>query len=234
MAENSMEKDLRYLYSTCFRDLFFETRATRMLSLLSPLVSGWSYLPMTNWSAGPEYYAHICNDLIINKKESVIEAGSGISTILMARLIKKNNLKTKIISIDHDPIWQNVIAHCLETDGIAENVQFICSPLAQQGEYSWYDKSKIVLPENFVTDTIVIDGPIGNAPMARYEAIPFLKKYLSSECYTIYLHDTDRPDEQETIRRWLEILPNSAVQTMWRYSVIQFGTAFWFAPQTVA
>ena len=233
MLKKWIAHQLRYLYYVFSKNLQNEVYAGRVFFSLSPLISGWTYLPITDWAAGPEYYAHICNDIIINNKLSVVEAGSGISTILLARLIKKNNLKTKILSIDHDAGWQEVVAHCLETDGVKDAVEFVCSPLVRNGQYSWYDKCQIVLPIDFVVDTIVVDGPIGDVPMARYGAIPFLREYLSNECYTIYLHDTDRADEQETIRRWAEMLPKGVVENRGRYSVIQFGSKFCFSPQSL-
>lgn len=214
-------------------NLFRNVRSNRSLSMLSPLITGWSYLPITDWAPGPEFYVHICNDIIINQKRSIVEFGSGITTILMARLLAKNNLDAKIISIDHDEKWQDIISHCCKMDNIGKYIQFICSPIAQEGKYSWYTASKIQFPADFVADTVVVDGPIGGQTMARYGAIPFIKKYLSKEYYTIYLHDTDRPDEQKILRAWHEMLPGSRMISRWRYSLLLFGTRFDFDPQSV-
>ena len=233
MLKSWIAKKLRYAFGICSKGLYEEAHATKLLAQLSPLIAGWSYLPLTDWAAGPEYYAHICNDMIVNNKKNVVEVGSGISTILLARLIKKNNLATKVISIDHDANWQAIVAQCLENDGIREFVEFVSSPLVQQGGYLWYDRSRIGLPKDFVADTIIVDGPIGNVAMARYGALPYLKEYLSNDCYTIYLHDTDRFDEQEVINRWVKMLPGAEIDIRLRYTVIRYGTKFCFSPQRV-
>lgn len=225
-------KKIRLFYARVSRNLYEEVHADRVLSFLSPLFVGWTYLPITDWAAGPEYYAHICNDIVINRKKMVVETGSGISTILLARLIKKNNLNTKIVSIDHDAVWQNIVAQNLEADGIDDIVEFKHCPLVQREGVSWYDTESIVFPENFVVDTVVVDGPIGNVPMARLGAVPFLKQYLSPECYTIYLHDTDREEEQRIVSIWTESLPSAEIKWYPRYAIFQFGTAFCFSPQS--
>lgn len=215
-------------------NVFRDVRSTRSLSMLSPLIGGWSYLPITDWAPGPEFYVHICNDIIINQKHSIVEFGSGITTILMARLLARNDLDAKIISIDHDETWQKIVHHCCKADNIAQYIQFICSPIVEEGQYSWYAPSKIQLPPDFVADTVVVDGPIGVTTMARYGAIPFIKKYLSKDSYTIYLHDTDRPDEQKVLRAWHEMLPGTRMIFRWRYSLLLFGTRFDFDPQSVS
>ena len=163
------------------RNVFRDVRSNRAFSMLSPLIGGWSYLPITDWAPGPEFYVHICNDIIINQKHSIVEFGSGITSILMARLLAKNDLDAKIISIDHDDTWQNIIHQCCMADNIEKYIQFICSPIVQDGKYSWYTPSKIQLAPDFVADTVVVDGPIGATPMARYGAIPFIKNYLSKK-----------------------------------------------------
>lgn len=214
------------------RNLFRNALSNRSLSMLSPLIGGWSYLPITDWAPGPEFYVHICNDIIINQRHGIVEFGSGVSTILMARLLARNKLDAKIISIDHDATWQNIVSHCCQADNIEKYIQFICSPIAEEGKYSWYTTSKIQLPADFVADTVVVDGPLGRQPMARYGAIPFIKKYLSKNSYTIYLHDTDRPDEQKILHAWHEMLPGTRLISRWRYSLLLFGTRFDFDPQT--
>ena len=224
-------KKVRYFHAACSKNLYDEAHATRLLTSLSPLIVDWTYLPITDWAAGPEYYAHICNDIVVNGKNNVVECGSGISTILMARLINKNNLPAKIVSIDHDADWQHVVAKILESDGIRDVVQFMHSPLESTDGYSWYDTKRLNFPEGFCVDTVIVDGPIGNVPLARYGAVPYLHKFLSRKCYTIYLHDTDRRDELEISQRWTAMLPDSTVEYRSRYVVFQFGTRFCFSPQ---
>lgn len=208
-------------------------QSSRIANFLSPLLVNFSYLPLTDAAAGPHYYAHILNDIIINNKKNIVDIGSGISTILIARLLKINNIPASVISIDHDRNWQNIVNNILKRDGIDHYVSFITSPIIKSNKYTWYDKKKIVFPDNYYIDTLLVDGPIGmTSHLARLEAVPFLKKYLSSDCYTIYLHDTDRPDEKEIVRLWVTELPDAKVSAFNRYTLFSYGNKFEFYPQS--
>lgn len=233
MIKKYIKTKLYNLYSTISRQPYTEAHATRLSLILSPLTTNWTYLPWTNSAAGPEFYVHICNDIVINKKKNIIEFGSGVSTLLLARLIKLNGLSVHILSIDHDQEWQETISKILKNEHTEEYVHFINADIVKEGEYTWYDKNKITVPDNFLIDTVIVDGPIGDKPMARLGAIPFIQKKLSQECYTIYLHDTDREDEMNIIQEWSKLLPNATVNIKNRYTVLQFGTKFCFEPQTV-
>lgn len=209
-------------------------QSARITNFLAPLLVNFSYLPLTDAAAGPHYYAHILNDIIINNKKSIVDIGSGISTILIARLLKINNISASIISIDHDKNWQNIVSSILKRDGVDQYVTFIDSPIIKSNEYTWYDKTKIVFPDDYSIDTLLIDGPIGiTAHLARFEAVPFLKKYLSRNCYTIYLHDTDRPDEKEIVRLWAMDLPYAKISVFNRYTLFSYGNKFEFYPQSI-
>lgn len=229
LLKNMFKKFIRY-----FHKRYYEVHATRVLSTLSPLITNWTYLPFTDWAAGPEYYAHICNDILINRKRSIVEVGTGISTILLARLIKKNNINAKIMSIDHNAEWQSVVEKNLEADGIRDVVEFICSPVVQINNHFWYDTSRMNFAKDFFVDTLIVDGPIGGmAPRARYGAVPYFQKFLSQNCYTIYLHDTDREDELNISSEWSTLLKDSQVEYHNRYAIWKFNTNFDFSPQSV-
>jgi hypothetical protein len=46
-----------------------------------------AYLP---WSAGtmrPAVFVTVCNDIVLNDRRRIVELGSGISTVLLARLL---------------------------------------------------------------------------------------------------------------------------------------------------
>lgn len=234
LLKNVFKKFVFRIYEAASKKLYDEVHATRELSMLSSLIVNWTYLPFTDWAAGPEYYAHICNDIIINRKQSIVEVGSGISTIILARLIKKNNINAKFISIDQSAEWQSVVEQNLESDGIRDVVEFIHTPVVQTDNYVWYDTSRMSFAKDFFVDTLIVDGPIGEiAPGVRYEAVPYFKKFLSKNCYTIYLHDIDRNEEFKISRDWSVLLPNTQVEYHNRYAVWKYGTVFCFSPQSV-
>ena len=66
----------------------------------------------------------------------------------------------------------------------------------------WYDLAK--LPDIGEIDVLLVDGPIGAiAEQARYPAFPLLADRLADGGLVV-LDDTNRPEEQEVVRRWLE------------------------------
>ncbi len=179
------------------------------IDLLQNLLVGRPYLPFSGSALRPYCMAHILNDIIINQRLNIIEFGCGLSTILIARLASLNQLPVKIVSIDHDPGWSQLIKNCLETeklDGIADVILAPLVPcsLALEGN-TWYDMQ--ILNQHLhgkKFDMVIIDGPPAyeqSKKLARFPAFPFTKDFIEKR-YSIYLDDVNRNGEQEIIRRW--------------------------------
>jgi hypothetical protein len=59
-------------------------------------------------------------------------------------------------------------------------------------------------------DVLVVDGPPGDTGLlARYPAVPVLRKAMSPTC-VVLLDDANRADEQAIGKRWAEVLGGSA------------------------
>src|SRR6056297_1343150 len=58
-------------------------------------------LPKKPWSITPETLAELDYWLYVNKPKTVLECGSGLSTLIFARYAK-NNPEATVISLDHD------------------------------------------------------------------------------------------------------------------------------------
>jgi hypothetical protein len=179
------------------------------ISLLQPLLNGYPFLPFTGASLRPFCLVHILNDIVINGRKSIIEFGSGLSTIMMGRLVKKNNLNVTVFSVEHDKEWAKVMEGILDNEGLTEIVTVACIPLKewelQGSKYNWYDielLSHSIEARQF--DMVLIDGPPAwekGKEMARYPALPFIREKLSAE-HSIYLDDADRPGEQYVLEMW--------------------------------
>ena len=72
---------------------------------LKSLFSESTFTPMTTWSISPSTILHVLNDISINQPKNIIEFGSGISTIYIAKLIKLNKLKVKFFVVESDNTW---------------------------------------------------------------------------------------------------------------------------------
>jgi hypothetical protein len=180
--------------------------------LIQDLVKFPEYFATTTSSLRFHTLAVILNDIIINKRQSIIEFGAGISTLAIANLIKKNNLECSFISVEDNEEWFNYIKSFLMKNDLGQNVKLIYAPLAKSDlaleNNLWY--SVQVLNENISSDfkfsLAIIDGPAAWKPeirLSRYPAVPYLINFLSGE-FSLYLDDVNRKGEKEIISLWDE------------------------------
>ena len=179
---------------------------------INSLLAECIYLPFSKASLNFSSLAVVLNDIIVNNRKTIVEFGCGISTIVIAKLIKRNSLKgVKIISIENDVKWLNVIQNLIETENLKESVHLVHAKL-EKSEFSldnnlWYDNDPILSILNSFgkkVDCVLIDGPAAwykDVYRSRYPAFPFIHKYLDRDC-AIFLDDTNRDGEKEIIEMW--------------------------------
>jgi hypothetical protein len=183
------------------------------LNLLQPLIQGYPFLPFTGSSFRPFCLAHILNDIIVNNRENIIEFGSGISTVLIGRLVKKNSLKTKILSVDHDESWLKVLSKLIENEKLEDIVSLLHAPLSENNlaleNNKWYNLEVLThSTKGFNYDMVIVDGPPAweaTKSKSRYPALPFMIDKLSGK-YSIYLDDAHRVGERIILKKWEEDL----------------------------
>lgn len=190
--------------------LKWDLRDLVALQMLAPLDG--SYLPWTEWSLRPSGLAAICNEIVLSGRETVVECGSGPSTVVLARLLRQLG-RGHLSSFEHDPEWAGTIRSLVAAEGLDEWVSvtlapLTTSPLSLDGA-RWYDPEAISagLPSAPV-DLLVVDGPPalpGGDESARYPAVPFLRTALADD-WTIVLDDVDRPAEEGIVTLWEEDL----------------------------
>lgn len=178
------------------------------MGLLQSLLNGYPYIPFTTFSFRPFCLNVILNDIIINHRKSIIEFGSGISTVLIGRLIKKNDLHTTIISFEHNDVWVDVMKKMLKNEQLDDVVQIVHAPLKESAFSTfspWYDPEVIENSiENNRFDLVVVDGPPAwekAKEKARYPALPFLKERLT-DTFCILLDDANRAGEKNVLQLW--------------------------------
>lgn len=162
------------------------------------------FFPFSNYTISCFDLNEICKELALSKPQSLLEFGSGLSTLVIAKLFE-NNLDFKIISIEHDLDWINFMNGIIVENGLT-NIEIIHSKLIE-AKYEafnglWYDLDLEKLP---LFDVILVDGPPCNAknrPYSRFFSINAIKSKLKSGGY-IYLDDADRPGEKKIIHDWV-------------------------------
>lgn len=162
-------------------------------------LSGELVIPYNAWSISPQGMMVIINHILVNDVKTIVEFGTGISTIFLNNLSIKNNLDLKIISVDHDAAWQKKIKEKYN----ATNVEYITCALNSKmkfknEEYTWYDISNLQKIEKQKVDFVIIDAPIGNNSLwERAGAFEFFKQELNRSKFSCFLDDTNQTKLKE-------------------------------------
>jgi predicted O-methyltransferase YrrM len=179
------------------------------------------------WALDPTSLLEISFLVRRAQPKTVLELGSGTSTVWMAYVLEKTG--GRLISFEHDAEYAERTRLLLSTHGlghVAEVRHAPLRPLVIAGEeFKWYDLDAFADLSDI--DLLVVDGPPGaTGPVARLPALHVLEDKLSAAA-SVVLDDIERPDEQDIVRRWTEsvaglvrereIFSRQAVLTYTRY-----------------
>ncbi len=170
-------------------------------------------LPWTSSAPRPGLVCCLIDDIRINRRRTIIEFGSGVSSLVVARALDPRT--QRLLSFEHDEDWANHVSDQLDRLNLADRCQVVHAPL-KSCELSiessqWYD---IDVVRNCVeslevdVDVVICDGPPAysrDTRMARYPAIPALQSMLANR-YSVYLDDIDRSSERKIAKRWSNLL----------------------------
>jgi predicted O-methyltransferase YrrM len=163
----------------------------------------------------PAGLATVCNDIVLNGRCRIVEFGSGVSTVLLARLLCQRWPRGgfRLAAVEHDARWARWVTGQLDREGIGSDVVVVHAPLtphphAERG-LSWYDDDTVTAGLHSALrgdpiDLLLVDGPpayTAGHGLARYPALPVLLDRLVPGA-TVVLDDAERPGEQEVLRRW--------------------------------
>jgi len=200
------------------------------LQLLNNLLPKSIFIPLTLWSISPSTVLHIANEIVINNRKSIIEIGSGFSTLVIAQLIKSNNLDIEFCSVESNKEWIQILKDQLKKEKLFDHVNIIYAPLTSSSytfkqHKNWYDVNILdkFLANKFF-DLVIVDGPPGNEKYSRFGAISYLQNKLKKDFF-ILLDDTYRPEEYEIIEEWSNILKVN-FQKFNVYSIISNSITF--------
>ncbi len=165
--------------------------------------------PMTGWAATPELAVTVLRQIIFNKPQTIVELGSGVTTLINGYGLEKYSPNGKLISLDHDEDYAEITRRELHQHGLSTFIDLRFAPLIDtdlNGEqFKWYDLSDF--PGDTEIDILIVDGPpVSTVKFARYPALPLLADHLSKSC-KIIIHDTNRKEETGIVKRWLKEFP---------------------------
>lgn len=212
----------------------YDTLASLLLHRLFPK---GTILPFTPFSLNPNTILHIINEIQINKRRSIIEFGSGISTIVLAKYLKENKIQASLISIDDNLEWAQYINEQIKLYDCENFAVVKYIPLKQysSSDYSgvWYDLgpfSKVI--NNILFDLVIVDGPgAGNNKMTRLPAVIEVSNFLMPN-FIVFLDDIRRKGEMKIFDVWIQHLKNKGFQITGEiikskvYATIKCGKGF--------
>lgn len=162
-------------------------------------VSPW----MTGWAATPEFAATLYQIVRDRKPDTVLELGSGASSVIVAAALKQNG-KGRLMCLDQDESFAERTREHLARNGLSEYADVVFAPITNTSldgeQWLWYDPDSV--PSNVTIDVLIVDGPNRELQkMARYPALPLLIDRLAPNAVVV-LDDADRKDERRVVRRW--------------------------------
>jgi predicted O-methyltransferase YrrM len=163
--------------------------------------------PLT-WSTGAMTaagFAAVCAEVISRDRPSVVECGSGFSTLKLAGLIQERG--GSLVSLEHDEMWAAHVRRDLAAAGCAETAHVALAPLEPhplaRGGLLWYAERPLrSLPPRI--DVLLVDGPPAFTPeveLSRYPALPALAGRLAPDAVVV-LDDIDRRGELQVLKAW--------------------------------
>ena len=159
---------------------------------LAGLRSAWGN---ESYSADLDYLEELMARAVV-PKFSILECGSGLTTVLLGILAGRRGVE--VWALEHDPEWHATVNQVLKKYSI-ENVHLCLTPLRNYGVFEWYDVPLHEMPSNF--ELVVCDGPPGKIAGGRYGMLPIVGDRLLPGSI-ILLDDAARPIESNTLSRW--------------------------------
>lgn len=165
-----------------------------MIAADAPLV--WSSGAMT-----PAGFAAVCAEVGALDRPTVVECGSGFSTLRLAELVRERG--GRLVSLEHHDGWAQRVRRALAEAGLAETASVVLAPLEPGEGLPWYGAEAVEsLPEQI--DLLLVDGPPAFDPgtgFSRHPALPRLLDRLAENALVV-LDDIDRPGEQQVLEAW--------------------------------
>jgi predicted O-methyltransferase YrrM len=204
---NEVRELRRYDLTELAREVHAGAVLLDLLDLKGPLPQ------LGGWAASADFLLEIVRHLHRNKPKTVVELGSGASTIVMARMLQRAE-RGHLYSLDHDPEYAERTRTLLADHGLSDWATVLDAPLEQYGSNGssapaqFYDLDRLPARE---VDLLVIDGP-PDVPgqLTRLPAGSALFPRLAPGGLAI-ADDTRRESGQETLRRWTEEFPEWSV-----------------------
>jgi len=166
--------------------------------------------PMGGWAASADFNVLMLQELISVRPRTVVECGSGTSTLLLALAVKQYDLPTRVVALEHLATHKAATESALREHGVADFAEVRLAPLSPVSvpdhATPWYAEERLRDLDDI--GLLVVDGPPGTTgEAARYPAVALLSDRLSARC-TVLVDDLDRESDLEVAQSWRPLLPD--------------------------
>lgn len=158
---------------------------------------------LTSFGATPDFLRMVAELIATKKPGLVLEAGSGISTVVFGYCLEKID-GGRLVSLEHDREYFEKTKQMLVLHGLENRVELVYAPLVDNivGNeiFQWYDIESLDI--NMPVDLLIVDGPpywVG--AMARYPVVPLFYERFGKDAVVV-LDDGYREDEKIIAERW--------------------------------
>lgn len=181
-----------------------------VLNLFSLITTKAAVPPLGGWAASPDLTLMLVDELLRIRPSTVVECGSGVTTLFMALAVAQYDLPTKIIALEHEEVFMAGTRDMLARHGVSGYAEVRHAPLRPTSvpdhRPPWYDEDSLRAIED--VGLLFVDGPPQTAgSRARKPAVPLLRDHFAAVC-TIFLDDLRRPDELAVADEWSAMLPD--------------------------
>ncbi|HXI85884.1 MAG TPA: class I SAM-dependent methyltransferase, partial [Parvularculaceae bacterium] len=125
------------------------------------------FFPPTRYTLAASALLTVINDIIINKRQRVLELGSGFSTAYIAKALDETD--GTLISVESNSAWLDHVRAYARCCGVADRLTAIHAPLSpRKGGLDWYD-AEILHAElkGKEIDLLLVDGPVASSRAKR-------------------------------------------------------------------
>ena len=158
----------------------------------------------TGWRITEKGFAKIVARLTENNCRSMIEFGSGASTVRWAMAMPM----LKIVSLEHDRKYLSETRQLIAQSGLSGRIELWHRPL----RHVWIGGRRFLTYARprfaFEADCVIIDGPPGATRRGREACLYFAYDALKIGGLAV-LDDAAREAERRIIRNWMAVYPNS-------------------------
>jgi hypothetical protein len=178
--------------------------------VLRPLLDLGGYLPWSTGAMRPAALVVVCNEVVHGARRRLVECGSGVSTVLLARLLRERGAGS-VVAVEHDGAWAALVGDLLRREQLADVARVVHAPL--EGDPPWYAPAALAALDSDV-DLLIVDGPPAFATGEQHRRAPalaFFEPRLVPGA-TVVLDDLHRRGEREVLARW-------QARTCWRFRI---------------